>query len=515
MATQYPALVLGLALIASACASHRYAYPPAPHHPAAGSLTLRSDTLEAKSGNHRADFGTLVVPENRRIPGSHLIALPVIRIPATESAHAEPIFLLNGGPGLSNMAWRPREALLSNHDLVMVGYRGVDGSSVLACPEVARTLKGEGDVLSERTLRDIGGAWTRCASRLQGNGVDLDGYTMIDVVDDLEAARIALGYERVNLLGLSYGTRLAYLYALRHASSIARSAMIGVNPPGHMVWEAAAVDSQLQHYADLWARDTVTSARAADLRALMHEVTHNMPRRWFLLSIDPGKVRVMTFVLLYHRNTAPLVFDAYVAASRGDASGLALMSLMYDRILPSLFTWGDLAAKAVSADYDSSRDYAADLDPPQSTIGSPLGRLLWGPLRFGSWPTSRISGEYRRVRPSGIETLLISGNLDFSTPAEVAESELLPHLANGLHVVLSDMGHVDDTWGSRQQGVNLLLTSFFETGIANDSLISHVPIDFRVRRGFPTIAKIGRGVVLGGAVVVVGAVTWLVSALTR
>ena len=515
MARPHPALVLGLALIASACASHRYAYPPAPLDPAVGSLALRSDTLETRSGNHSADFGTLVVPENRRSPGSRLITLPVIRIPATESARAEPIFLLNGGPGLSNMEWRPREALLSDHDLVMVGYRGVDGSSVLDCPEVERALKGDGDVLSERTLRSMGAAWTRCASRLQENGVDLDGYTVIDVVDDLEAARIALGYDRVNILSLSYGTRIAYLYALRHPSRVFRSAMIGVNPPGHMIWEAAAVDSHVQHYADLWARDTVRSARAADLRALMHDVTHHMPRRWFLLSIDPGKVRVMTFVLLYHRNTAALVFDAYVSASRGDASGLALMSLAYDRVWPSLFTWGEVAAKAVSADFDSSRDYGADLDPPQSTIGSPLGRLLWGPLRFGSWPTSRIPEEYRRVRQSNVETLLISGNLDVASPAEVAENELLPHLANGSHVVLSDMGHVDDTWRRQQEGMNLLLTSFYETGIANDSLLNHVPMDFRVRRGFPTIAKIGRGVVVGGAVIVVGAVTWLVSALTR
>lgn len=515
MARSHPAFVLGVTLIASACAPQRHVYPPAPLNPAVGSLTLRSDTLETRSGRYSADFGTLVVPENRRNPGSRLITLPVIRIPATEGAHAEPIFLLNGGPGLSNMEWRPRESLLSNHDLVMVGYRGVDGSSVLDCPEVERALSGEGDVLSEGSLRSMGAAWTRCGLRLQESGVDLDGYTMIDVIDDLETARIALGYERVNLLSLSYGTRLAYLYGLRSPSSVFRSAMIGVNPPGHMVWEAAAVDSMLQRYADLWVRDTVAAGRAADLRALMHEVTHHMPRRWFLLSIDPGKVRVMTFVLLYHRNTAPLVFDAYVAASRGDASGLALMSLAYDRIWPSLFTWGDLAAKAVSADYDSSRDYAADLDPPQSTMGSPLGRLLWGPLRFGSWPTSRIPEEYRSVRPSGVETLLISGNLDFSSPAEVAERELLPHLPNGSHVVLSDMGHVDDTWGSRQQVVNLLLTSFYETGIANDSLINHVPMDFRVRRGFPKIAKIGRGVVVAGTVILVGGVTWLVSALTR
>ncbi|MBI5710402.1 MAG: alpha/beta hydrolase [Candidatus Eisenbacteria bacterium] len=413
------------------------------------------------------------------------------------------------------MGWRPRDYLLAHHDLVMVGYRGVDGSSVLDCPEVKRALKGDGDLLGERSLRNIGAAWTRCASRLREDGVDLDGYTIVEVVDDLEAARVALGYGRVNLLGLSYGTRVAYLVALRHPSSILRSAMIGVNPPGHMVWEAATVDSQLGRWADLWARDAKMSARTPDLLATMRDVVHDMPKRWFPVTIDPGKVRVMTFLLLYHRKTAPLVFDAYVAAKRGDASGLALMSLAYDRMVPSLLTWGEMASKAVSADYDSSRDYVAELDPPQATMGSPLGKLLWGPLRFGSWPTRRIPEEYRRPGPSDVETLLISGSIDCATPAAFAEQELLPRLSHGRHVVLSEMGHVEDTWGSRREGVALLLTSFYQTGIANDSLIAPLPMDFSVKRGFPKLAKAGRAVLVVGVVVVAGGVGWLVRSLAR
>ena len=510
------ASILTLVLVAPGCAGHRPAYPGVPAAAGAGTLLLEQGTLETKSRKYRAEFGTLVVPENRSKPDSRLITIPIIRVPASDStSHAEPIFLLTGGPGLSNVAWRPRDYLLSNHDLVMVGYRGVDGSSVLDCPEVEKALKGDGDLLGERSLRSLGAAWIGCASRLKDSGVDLDSYSMLDVVDDLEAARRALGYERVNLLSLSYGTRVAYLYALRYPSSIFRSVLIGVNPPGHMVWEPAAVDGQLGRYADLWKRDPRMRARSSDLLATMRNVLARMPRRWLVFGIDPGKVRVMSFILLYHRTSAPMIFDAFVAAENGDASGLALLSLAYNRVLPSMMCWGDLASKAVSADFDASRDYVAEMDPPSATLGSPLGKLLWGSSHYGSWPIQPLPREYRGLRDSEVPTLLISGSIDFSSPAESAEKELLPRLSRGRHVVLSEMGHVDDTWGAGGDGLRLLLTSFYATGVANDSLITHSPMDFEVKRGFPKLAKLGLGAVVGGVLIVGGGVAWLVSSLVK
>jgi len=39
---------------------------------------------------------------------------------------------------------------------------------------------------------------------LQAGGVDLAGYTIAETIDDMEAARVALGYDRINLMGESY-----------------------------------------------------------------------------------------------------------------------------------------------------------------------------------------------------------------------------------------------------------------------------------------------------------------------
>ena len=85
--------------------------------------------------------------------------------------------------------------------------------------------------------------------RLQADGVDLAGYGIPQRVDDLEAARKALGYGRIDLLSESAGTRTAMIYAWRYPKSIHRSVMIGVNPPGHFLWDPKTTDEQIRRYA--------------------------------------------------------------------------------------------------------------------------------------------------------------------------------------------------------------------------------------------------------------------------
>jgi hypothetical protein len=104
--------------------------------------------------------------------------------------------------------------------------------------------------------------------------------------------------------------------------------------------------------------------------------------------------------------------------------------------------WGDNASKAVSADYDPSRNYADEMVPEDAVMGAPLGRFRWG--QAGCWPREPMPEEYRRVQDSGVETLILSGKLDFTTPAENAREDLLPHLPNARQIVLSEMGYIGD-----------------------------------------------------------------------
>src|SRR3989304_4282867 len=151
-----------LGLILTACGGKDTALTvPAGARP--GDLSLEPCTFKWDDDEYEADCGTLIVPENRAKADSRLIALPVMRVRATGESPAEQIFFLEGGPGQSNMRTKPPAWLLATHDFVMVGYRGVDGSVMLDCPEVSGTLKGVGgDLLSVESGANWGDAASQC-----------------------------------------------------------------------------------------------------------------------------------------------------------------------------------------------------------------------------------------------------------------------------------------------------------------------------------------------------------------
>lgn len=475
-----------------------------------GDLVIEPCQIKINGTRYKADCGTLVVAENRNSPSSRLIALPITRIHSSAEKSAEPIFHLAGGPGQTNMHFKPPAWLLDNHDIVLVGYRGVDGSSKLDCPEVTAAITGVGDdLLSSESLDNLSAAMGACEIRLKDEGVDLNGYTIPEVVEDLEAARKSMGYKQINLLSESYGTRVAQIYAIMHPESLKRSAMIGVNPPGHFVWKPEVVDAQVEYYAKLCRQDTYCNQKTSDLAATMRGVNQSMANRWFFLPIDPGKVKVVAFTLLFHRTTAPIIFDAYLAAEAGDPSGLALMSLAYDFLMPNMMTWGEFLAIGFNSDFESNLNYREVLSKPNAILGTPLSLLVWGAA--DNWPAETLPADYRRVQPTDIETLLVSGSVDFSTPAQFAETELLPSLQNGQHIVIAEQGHTNDFWSFQQDAAEQLLTSFYVTGKADDSLYTHLPMDFKPAMRLSVLAKI---LTFTGMLLIVGLVL-LIAHLVR
>ena len=99
----------------------------------AGDLLLEPCEIKMKGQKYKAECGFLTVPENRNDPQSRLIRLPITRILATGDASEAAIFILDGGPGQTNMNGKPPLQLLDTHDFVNIGYRGVDGDVKLDC----------------------------------------------------------------------------------------------------------------------------------------------------------------------------------------------------------------------------------------------------------------------------------------------------------------------------------------------------------------------------------------------
>ncbi len=471
-------------------------------------VNLTSCSYKRGDVEYAADCGQLIVPENRDNPDSRLISIPVTRIKSTGANPAEPIFFLPGGPGESNTGTSRLKWFIENHDFVIVGYRGVDGSVRLDCPEVSAHIKNlPGDMLGADSLEQMTAAYAGCADRYQNEGVDLAGYTPVEVVDDFETARMALGYDKINLFSISYGTRLAMIYAWRYPDSLHHSAMVGVNPPGHMFYyDPVVIDQQLAYYANLCAQDPKCSALTDDLAETMRTVSHNMPARWLGLHIDRGMIRAASLESMSDTQSASKVFDVWLAAARGDYSGMTMLSLAGPMMFANATVWGDNMAKAASADFEATFQLRAEMDLASSILGASRSEIA---AAAAGWPVKSIPEEYQQVQPSDVETLMVSGNIDFWTPAHLAEEKVLPYLSKGQHVVVSESGH-GEMLSRQPEASERLLTSFFDTGQADDSLFTYQPWEYNPGLGFPAIAKIIVVTILVLLAILIAVARWLV-----
>src|SRR5580704_17560376 len=494
-------LTLALGYLHFAGSSTAVSVPAGAH---AGQLTLKNCTYTTEKGAYAADCGTLVVPENRADPHSRLIALPVIRIRAHSAHPGAPIFRLNGGPGVTNMEFPDASRFTANHDVVLVGYRGVDGSTRLDCPEVNSAMEDSGDLLSEQSFRAVAAAYRSCADRLRSDGVDLAGYSIPEEVDDIEAARRALGYHQIDLVSESAGTRVAMIYAERYPKSIHRSVMIGVNPPGNFIWDPRTTDEQIDRYAALCAQAASCRSRTPDLAASVKSVFTHVPSHWGLLPIEKGDFKAAAFFGLINETSAggnsiaaPLTINSLLSADKGDASGAWFLSVLAQLTFPSSFVWGDLAAIGRSDATYAKHFYASGANRG-SLISAAGNDLLWaGGLLVDAWPANPDENEYTHVQNSNIPTLLIGGNLDFATPPEIATSELRPHLANGREVVLSNLGHADDFWPYEPAAGTRLMNTYLDTGKVDTSLYTRNKVDFSPSSSQGAYAEDGLGAMTG------------------
>ena len=474
----------------------------------AGDLTLESCDYDTEDGSYRADCGTLVVPENRSDPQSRLIALPVKRIRARTDTPAEPIFRFEGGPGGTNMDFDRASRFADERDVVLVGYRGVDGSTVLDCPEVESALKRSADFLGQKSMNAYAAGFRSCAARLEDEGADLDGYTIEERADDFEDARKAFGYGRVDLLSESAGTRYALVYAWRHPGSVHRSVMIAANPPGRFLWDARLSDEQIRSYAELCSQDGDCRARTPELVASMRHRRTHMPDRWLFLPIKRGHAQVASFYGLMESTaeaeplSAPDIFDAWHAADDGDASGLWFMSFFGDLAFPESFVWGELASMG-RIDNAAARAHFSRNTDSRSILGNPGTRFIWADGRLAdAWPAPP-SDEYSRMRTSRVETLVVGGTLDGATSPRQATSDLMPYLPNGRQVLLEGIGHTIDFWSYDPAASTRLIDTFLTSGEVDDSLYEPREVDFTPDAPYPALAKGVLGTMIGLALITV------------
>ena len=392
-----------------------------------------------------------------------------------------------------------------DHDVVLVGYRGVDGSVRLDCPEVVSALKHSTDLLGETSFRAYGDAFRACADRLTDDGVDLAGYGLPQQVEDLEAARVALGYDRIDLVSESAGTRTAMIYAWEHPESIHRSVMIAVNPPGHFLWDGPTTDEQIARYAELCSQGRELQHADGRPRGDDEADGRRHPRP-LVLPADQGRQRPRRLLLRAHGDdlrrqsaplSAPMTLGSWLAAADGDASGFWFQSLLADLAFPEAFVWGQMAAAARLDARAATDSFSSGSLKPDSNLGDAATAFTWGGGRLAdSWPAAVDEDEYRTVRASNVETLLIGGEVDFATPPQAATEELLPHLPNGRQVVLPGFGHSTTFWTDQPEAGTHLINTYLASGKVDDSRYEPQAVDFT-----PEVTQTALGKGIGGAMV--------------
>jgi pimeloyl-ACP methyl ester carboxylesterase len=505
-------LVSMLMTLLVGCSGENVPVPVAPEGARAGELTGLKDCEFQPAGSEKkyaAKCGMLVVPENWDKTGSRLSALPVVRVPASKPSPAEPVFFLQGGPGQSNFSYAPPAWLLEKHDVVFVGYRGIDGTVTLACPEVNRLWKTHAgkNLFGAQARKEYAVAVKQCAATHQKAGVDLSGYTIPGVIQDMEAVRTALGYHRINLLSESYGTRVAQLYAYMHPDRLHRLVLIGVNTPGHFVWNPAVFDQLLEHISKLCAQDAACSSRTSNFAQTMYAVNHNMPERWLFFNIDPDTVRLGTHFMFLDNPNMPVVFDAYLSAAEGDPAGLAMANLMTSLAPIDQQIFGDLSNKAGTIDLEKYHGIES-VSLGDSIMGAPMAEYIW-PLAK-EWPIELIPKNLREFQESDVEMLLVNGTVDFSTPP-TALDEAKPYYHKAQMVLLPEFSHISDVMELQPAAFERLVTSYYDTGVADSSLYVYQPLSFKPGMSLTKFARI----LVAAMVVIPALVIWGIVATVR
>ncbi len=242
------ALAIAAGLLLAACASQ-----PAPSgtNPAAAGRQLNGQPLTACTiagdvpvkAETTGLCGTLTVPEDRSKPNGRTVGLRVAVVPAVASNPApDPLFVLAGGPGDAStqfFAWLPGfyTEVHATRDIVLVDQRGTGGSNPLTLPQPPDT---SGLSTAEADARLA--AWATDA--LAALNADPRMYTSTIAADDLDAVRSALGYDKIDLYGTSYGGELAQYYLRQHAEHVRVAVMDGTTPLDVPVMEGLAATSR-------------------------------------------------------------------------------------------------------------------------------------------------------------------------------------------------------------------------------------------------------------------------------
>jgi pimeloyl-ACP methyl ester carboxylesterase len=423
--------------------------------PAASGVTFSPCQIQDLNGIavYSAECADLAVPENPAAPDGRTITLRVARVPAiSRQKQADPLFLLAGGPGMGATALYGNAApvfgrIRRNRDIVLVDQRGTGSSNALNCPtddlEMMRATPEQ--------LRDEAQS---CLRKLSEHA-DVAYYTTSVAVQDLDRVRAALAYERINLYGGSYGTRVAQQYLRRFPKQTRSVILDGVVAPEQILGPDTALDAE-KALASVMARcaqdaachgkfgDPAESYRALrkSLETKPVSVTLPDPTTGTPRTIEFGSLQLALVLRLATYNSeqaALLPLALHLAQQEGNFAPLAGQFLMTLRTFDEIASYGMHNAVVCTEDVPFFDTVKIDRAQLETTF---LGAVQVDALRSvcAGWPRGPLDADLHAPLHSDVPVLLLSGGNDPVTPPANAE-KAKAGLTNSLHLVLPDLGH--------------------------------------------------------------------------
>jgi pimeloyl-ACP methyl ester carboxylesterase len=420
----------------------------------APALTLAACSIHDADGlvSIEARCGRLAVPENPGDSGGRKIELAVAVVPAVATqARPDPLFLIAGGPGQGSIETFALQlgafaGIRRERDIVLVDQRGTGSSNRLTCAMPEEALEtGDLPPAEMQALAE------ECLAELPA-GVEF--YTTSVAVRDLDAVREALGYERVNLYGGSYGTRVAQHYARRYPDRTRSVVLDGLVPPGFPLVERIAIASQEaldRVFARCAAADECNRRFPAladqferiDERLSGSAISLEMPDpvtgAMRTVAVTRAHLVLMARMLTYSAETASLLpLLVHEAATNGNYRPLAAQGEMLGEELERMIAMG-MHHSVVCAE-DTPR-FGGDVDR------AALEETVIGPIMVDgmqaiceAWPRGPVDDDFHEPLDSAVPALLLSGEFDPATPPAYG-AEAAKGFRDGLHVVVPGQGH--------------------------------------------------------------------------
>lgn len=428
-----------------------------------------------------AECGWFEVAENPAEPDGKRIKLRVARVPAQgRKVEPDPLILFAGGPGqAATEAWlivAPAfRKLTENRDVLLIDQRGTGQSNPLRCRKIA---------LDEALVMgwdDLATNSRECLDDLAG---DPRFYTTTIAMQDYDQVRAALGYQQLNLFGVSYGSRAAQVYLRLFPERVRTVVLDSVVPQTlalgseHAVKLDQALDRILAGCeSDVSCRESFPDSRE-NLKLMAKAVTTNP----VMVTIDhplTGQPQTVEFnrdllggairFLSYSAETQALLpLLIHEAASNGDYSRITSQLMITATGMAESIAQGMELAVVCSEDFPRFPQITAtDSD---FLLGDSMHRST--EIQCGIWPRGQVPADFNQPIESDKPVLLLSGEFDPVTPPEYAEM-VLQHLSNGRHLIAPGQGHSVSGKGCLGELVTEFIVAADHSGLDPDCL-SHL-----------------------------------------